>query len=97
MMADYRVILTPDDNGTFLVTCPQSPMVATFGATEAEALLNAEDAISTVIASMIDDGEEIPLPAARRPRRRPAGPATLAGRAQAAALLGARKSADQPR
>jgi hypothetical protein len=27
----YTVILTPDDNGTFLVTCPDLPEVATFG------------------------------------------------------------------
>jgi predicted RNase H-like HicB family nuclease len=46
-MVDYRVQLTPDDNGTFLVTCPQLPIVATFGETEPEALRHAVDAIET--------------------------------------------------
>lgn len=59
-MLEYRITLTPDDNGTLLVTCPQLPIVATFGETEEEALANAVDAIETAIASMIDDGEEIP-------------------------------------
>ena len=62
-MAEYRVNLTPDDNGTFLVTCPRLPIVATFGEDEADALRHAVDAIETALASMIDDGEDIPLPA----------------------------------
>jgi antitoxin HicB len=62
MMLGYRIELTPDDNGTFLVTCPQLPIVATFGETEDEARRHAVDAIETAIASMIDDGEDIPLP-----------------------------------
>ena len=62
-MFQYRVQLAPDDNGTFLVTCPRLPIVATFGETEAEALHHAVDAIETALASMIDDGEDIPRPA----------------------------------
>jgi antitoxin HicB len=62
-MLDYRIELTPDDNGTFRVTCPQLPIVATYGQTEAEALRHAVDAIETALASMIDDGEDIPRPA----------------------------------
>jgi antitoxin HicB len=62
MMLGYRIELTPDDNGTFLVTCPQLPIVATFGETEDDARLHAVDAIETVLASMIDDGEDIPPP-----------------------------------
>jgi antitoxin HicB len=61
-MLDYKVQLTPDDNGTFLVTCPQLPIVATFGETEAEALGHTVDAIETALASMIDDSEDIPRP-----------------------------------
>jgi antitoxin HicB len=30
-MATYRIELTPDDNDTFLVTCPALPGVVTFG------------------------------------------------------------------
>ena len=61
-MLDYKVQLTPDDNRTFLVTCPQLPIVATFGESEAEALRHAVDAIETALASMIDDGDSIPRP-----------------------------------
>lgn len=62
MMAGYRIELTPDDNDTFLVTCPQLPIVATFGDTEEDARRHALDAIETALASMIDDGEDIPKP-----------------------------------
>ena len=61
-MLGYRVELTPDDNDTFLVTCPDLPLVTTFGETEADALAHAADAIETALASMIDDGEDIPAP-----------------------------------
>lgn len=62
MMLGYRVELTPDDNGTFLVACPQLPIVTTFGETREEALARAVDAIETALASMIDDGEPVPAP-----------------------------------
>ena len=62
-MIEYHVKLTPDDNGTVLAVCPRLPIVATFGETEADALRHAADAIETALASMIDDGEEIPKPA----------------------------------
>jgi antitoxin HicB len=61
-MLGYRIEITPDDNETFLVTCPQLPIVATFGETEDAAKEHAVDAIETVLASMIDDGEDIPVP-----------------------------------
>jgi antitoxin HicB len=64
-MREYRVQLTSDDNGTFLATCPRLPIVATFGETEADALGHAVDAIETALASMIDDGEDIPRPSPR--------------------------------
>lgn len=62
MMFGYKIELTPDDNGTFLVTCPQLPMVVTFGETKEEARTHAVEAIETVLASMIDDGEDISVP-----------------------------------
>ena len=61
-MLGYGINLTPDDNGTFLVTCPDLPVVVTFGETEDEAASHAVDAIETALASMIDDGEDIPAP-----------------------------------
>jgi antitoxin HicB len=66
MMLGYRIELIADDNGTLLVTCPQLPIVATFGETEDDAMHHAVDAIETALASMIDDGEDIPKPD-RRP------------------------------
>lgn len=61
-MLAYPIELTPDDNGTLLVTCPLLPIVATFGEDEADARRHAIDAIETALASMIADGEDIPLP-----------------------------------
>jgi antitoxin HicB len=61
-MLGYRVELTPDDNDTLLVTCPDLPLVTTFGETEADALKHAVDAVETALASMIEDGEDIPPP-----------------------------------
>jgi antitoxin HicB len=61
-MLAYPIELTPDDNDTLLVTCPLLPIVATFGDDETSARRHAVDAIETALASMIADGEEIPLP-----------------------------------
>ena len=36
-MLSYPVKLTPDDNGTILVTAPDLPEVSTFGADKADA------------------------------------------------------------
>jgi antitoxin HicB len=58
----YRVILTPDDNDTFLVTCPDLPEVTTFGEDKADALLRAEDAIGEALAYRMAHREEIPEP-----------------------------------
>ena len=41
MALDYPVLLTPDDNGTLLVTCPDLPEVATFGSDKDDALRHA--------------------------------------------------------
>ena len=61
-MLSFAVKLTPDDNGTLLVTCPAIPMVVTFGETREAALLHAVDAIETALASLISDNEDIPPP-----------------------------------
>jgi predicted RNase H-like HicB family nuclease len=45
----YPVRLTKDDNGTVLVRFLDFPEAHTFGATKAEALARAEDALATVI------------------------------------------------
>jgi antitoxin HicB len=62
MTLEYRVELTEDDNSTLLVTCPQLPMVVTYGSDETEALAQAVDAIEVALASMIEDGDDLPRP-----------------------------------
>jgi antitoxin HicB len=66
MTLKYRIEMTPDDNGTLLVTCPQLPIVVTFGEDEGDARRHAVAAIGTALASMIDDGEDIPRPDGHR-------------------------------
>ncbi len=63
-MLAYPVELTPDTNGTLLVTFPDFSEATTFGEDEADALLRAIDALETVLAARIDDREDIPLPSA---------------------------------
>ncbi|MDR1277057.1 MAG: type II toxin-antitoxin system HicB family antitoxin [Candidatus Accumulibacter sp.] len=61
-MFDYPVTLTPDDNGTVLVTFADVPEAISFGADEDEALLNAVDALETGLSFYIDDRRPLPLP-----------------------------------
>jgi antitoxin HicB len=65
----YPIELTPDDNGTVLVICPDLPEVTTFASDWAEALLRARDAIEEALAHRVADLEDIPppSPAAGRP------------------------------
>ena len=56
----YRVILTPDDNGTLLVTCPDLPEVATFGEDAEDAMHRATDAVEEALAARIARREDIP-------------------------------------
>jgi antitoxin HicB len=65
----YTIELTPDDNGTLLVTCPDLPEVTTFASDRAEAPLRARDAIEEVLAHRVAELGDIPPPslAAGRP------------------------------
>jgi antitoxin HicB len=56
----YAVILTPDDNGTFLVTCPDLPEVSTFGEDAEDAMHRAADAVEEALAARIARREDIP-------------------------------------
>lgn len=60
----YPINLTPDDNGTLLVTCPDLPEVTTFGEDEEDAMQRAADAIEEALAARIARREEIPPPSA---------------------------------
>lgn len=63
-MFDYPVILTPDD-GTILVTFPDVPEAITFGATEAEAMTMAVDALESALSLYIDARKPLPAPSTR--------------------------------
>jgi antitoxin HicB len=78
-MLSYPVKLTPDDNGTILMTAPDLPEVSTFGADKADALVRAADAIATALKGRIRAREAIPAASApRRGQRRVRLPAIVA-------------------
>lgn len=62
----FPVKLTTDEDGRFVATFPDLPYGATDGATREEALLSAEDMLDEVIAGLINAGEEIPEPSAKK-------------------------------
>jgi antitoxin HicB len=64
-MLRYPIHLEPDDNGTFLATCPALPEVTTFGDDKADALRRAVAAIEEALAARIADGQDIPTPPKR--------------------------------
>ena len=61
-MIAYPVVLTPDDNGTFLATSPDFPELTSFGDTIEESLERARGALLEAIEARIHDGESIPRP-----------------------------------
>jgi antitoxin HicB len=64
-MLNYHVLLTPDDNDTVLVTCPDLPEVATFGEDAQDALGYAVAAIEEALAARMAQKKDIPLPASQ--------------------------------
>jgi antitoxin HicB len=67
----YSMVLTPDDNGTLLVTCPDLPEVATFGEDAEDAMHRAADAVEEALAARISRREEIPMRSAVSQERHP--------------------------
>lgn len=65
-MFAYPVTLTPDDNGTVMLTFPDVPEAATYGDDEAEAIANAVDALETALAGYVTDRRDIPRPSPAR-------------------------------
>jgi antitoxin HicB len=61
-MLSYPIDLTPDEDGTFLATCPDLPELTTFGMSEADALAHADDALAEAVAARLHDFAEIPRP-----------------------------------
>lgn len=67
-MMEFQVVIVPDDNDTFLVTCPLLPEVTTFfgeGDKDREAIVIR--AVEEALAARIANGEDIPYPPAVDP------------------------------
>jgi antitoxin HicB len=58
----WRARLTRDEEGRYLVKFPEFPGALTDGATEAEALINASDALSETLMQRLKRNEPIPAP-----------------------------------
>ncbi len=58
-MLKYAITLE-DDEGTFLVRCPDLPGVITFGETRKEAIHYAKGAIEEMLACYLAHGDDIP-------------------------------------
>lgn len=62
-MRSYTILIHRDaDSGMYLVDVPDLPGVVTEGATEAEAIANASEAIRSHLAFLQREGEIIPEP-----------------------------------
>lgn len=57
---NFTVIMTPDEAGGYVVTCPALPGLVTEGDTLEEAREMAADAIRCYVESLQMDGEPIP-------------------------------------
>ena len=57
---NFTVVMTPDETGGYVVTCPALPGLVTEGDTLEEARAMAVDAITGYLESLRKDGEPIP-------------------------------------
>ncbi len=62
----YPAKLETDASGEILVSFRDFPECLTSGADQAEALVEAQDALEEAVAARIDDDEPIPAPSRRR-------------------------------
>ena len=67
MNVAYPVNLSPQDDGSLLVSFPDVPEALTEGRTPAEALEEAADALVAALGGYVRDGREIPSPSAAGP------------------------------
>ncbi|MBN6711147.1 type II toxin-antitoxin system HicB family antitoxin [Haemophilus haemoglobinophilus] len=61
-MLRYPVEIIEDTNGSFLVTCPDIPEMASVGEDIESALLEAEEGLAVALEFYFDDKRSIPLP-----------------------------------
>lgn len=79
---EYAVMLTPADEGGFVVTCRDLPQLVTQGEDVADALLEAADAMDEVFAAYMQGKLAFPAPSkARRGEYRVAPPAETMAKA----------------
>ena len=79
---EYAVILTPADEGGFVVTCRDLPQLVTQGEDVADALSEASDAMDEVFAAYMQGKLAFPAPTkARRGEYRVAPPAETMAKA----------------
>lgn len=57
---DFKVILEPDEDGGYVVSCPSLPGCYTQGKTIEEAMSNIREVILLVLEDM--DGQGVPIP-----------------------------------
>ena len=70
----YPVLLTPADEGGFVVTCRDLPPLITQGEDEQDALDQAADAMDEVFATYMIEGIEFPEPSKARRREQLVAP-----------------------
>ena len=63
----YPLTLKPDQNGTLIAQAVDAPGALTVGRDEADAIAQATDALITLFAHLMAEGEPIPRPS--RPKR----------------------------
>ena len=76
----YPVRLEGDDQGAVLVSFPDIPEALTEGATEGEALAEAQDCLIAALGGYMDDRRDIPRPSPGRGRPLAALPALAAAK-----------------
>ena len=91
----YPALLQPDRTGEIIVSFRDLPECLTSGSDEAEAFIEAIDALEEAIAGRIKRGDDIPHPSAQRSgERRVAVPSGMAAKAALALAL---RESDLPR
>ena len=62
MLQSYPVVLTLDENGSFIAQFPDVPEAITVGADQTNALEWAQDALVVALIGYIEDHRDIPKP-----------------------------------
>jgi antitoxin HicB len=72
----YRCLLAPDESG-YVATFPDLPHGATQGETVSEALTDASDLLESILATLVDDGLDIPEPTQAEPGEHVVSPSAV--------------------